>query len=382
MQKSLIVLATVLSLTIPGGAFAMQTQTLDFAEGRINADWVGQGDIKMQQAKDGILLETGNGTGLLLTTLAANFQPQASVIQAASPVPSRFYFAWIMTSGPGHSTFTMPINLTTGTEEEQDFSLQRETEWRTGEKKIGIVLPPHTTIMLMRIELKKWNMFEQSLEVVKSFWTFDELRPYSINFVWGPQVGLNSFERSQLYTNLPPAYYSGTLILNAAIILILLAIGATGKVRKTPQRNVILQCAVVLFAGWILLDVRMGSEFLSWVWHDRETYIAADAEERTFRDRDRFYDFAEFSKQYLKNRNSYVFFAEHPWPYLGAMRYVTYPSIPGIDYFTDDTWVIYQRADMGVDQAGHMTIDGQSVSPAGKVLGRFDKNSFIFRVSK
>ncbi len=358
----------------------MKTQLLDFAEGRINADWAGQGDITMKKQRDGILLESGNSTGMLLTTLPASFQPEIGIIRAASPVPTKFYFAWVMMNMEGQDTMTMPFGLATGESEEKVFSLRGKREWGIGEKKIGIILPPRSTILLMNIELQQPNIVDTVTEVIRSFWVLDEARPYSINFVWGPLIGMNSAERSQLYDLMPPPYYSGTFAIYVIVAGIIILLLAARSMRKTSRRSLFIRCGVVMFVAWLFLDMRMGVEFLSWVSHDHTTYIS-QSEERVFRDRERFYDFAEFAKPYVQNRTSYVFFAERPWPYLGNMRYLTYPSIPGIDYEKDDTWVIYQRADMGVNEEGRLTVDGTPVTPAGTILGRFDASSFVFRLA-
>lgn len=359
----------------------MKTQVLDFAEGRINANWAAQGDITMQKQRDGIVLQTGGSTGMLLTSLSASFQPEVVILYAASPVPTRFYFAWLMMDDQAQGTMTLPFALMTGQLEEQFLSLRGNGAWGKGEKKIGIVLAPNSTIKVQTIELQRPNILEKAMEAVRSFWKLDEARPYSINFVWGPLIGLNNAERSQLYDSLPPLYYSGTLIMNAVVALVIVVIFALGSMQKISHRTVIIRSGALLLFAWIVLDLRMGSEFISWVAHDHATYIS-QSESRTFRDRGQFYDFAEFAQQYVENRTSYIFFAERPWPYLGNMRYLTYPSIPGIDYMKDDTWVIYQRPDMSVNGEGRLTVDGEPVTPAGTLLGRFDASSFVFRLAK
>lgn len=369
-----------LAICLPDSGYAMTTRVLDFARGQINADWAGQGDISMEQATSGVLLRSGNGTGMLTTTLDEVFQPQSGVIRVASETPQSFSFIWTMMSDASRTTFTVPFDVITGGE--KVFSLHGKPEWRVGKKKIGILLPPQTTLMLKNIELRQNNRIEQLLHAVASFWVFDELRPYSINFVWGPQIGWNAIERQQLYDVQPPISLSGTLAAYGIILMIIIGILGSGLYRKTSKTTIVRRIGILLIGAWILFDVRMGSEFLSWVWHDHTTYIAAEAGEREFRDRNAFYDFAAFAAPFVADRESYVFFAEYPWPYLGNMRYLTYPSIPGIDYMNDDTWVIYRRPDMAVSAAGQMTVDGEPVSPQGTVLGRFDDHSFIFRITK
>ncbi len=374
----LLIAALALSVTMPAKAQALESQIYEFAEGNINADWSGKGQLTIRKQRDGILLQTQNGTGMLLTTLGPDIHADSIVIHSASPVPSEFFFSWNLV-GQNHTIFTVPFVLSTGGNETTELSL--EGNWQPGDHTIGIILPPQSSLLLRSIELQNWNILEQTLEAVRSFWTFDALRPYSINFVWGPHIGWNPTERHQLYDALPPVYLSGTLAMQTVLLFTVVGIIGLGLWRQSSRKQTFRRIGFVFLCAWIMFDVRMGSEFLSWIQHDHQTYIAAEEGERVFRDRNAFYDFADYASPFVADRKSYVFFAEYPWPYLGNMRYLTYPSIPGIDYLKDDTWVIYRRSDMGVDESGRVTVDGEAVTPQGKILGQYDAHSFIFRVT-
>lgn len=239
-----------------------------------------------------------------------------------------------------------------------------------------------TAVVISAPVLASAMTLEPVIEAGRSFWTFDEARPYSINFVWGPQISLHPEDLSRLYATLPPPYYSGTFALNILIAVTLLLIIGIGITGKTSRKTIVSGCSILFLCTWAFIDLRMGSEFLSWVMTDHQTYITANPEQRTFRDRKQFYDFAEFTKPYLTDRASYVFFARQPWPYLGNMRYLTYPSIPGIDYAHDDTWVIYDRPDVILDAEGRLSTEGIAITEPGMIVGRFDESSFVFRLTK
>ncbi len=224
--------------------------------------------------------------------------------------------------------------------------------------------------------------FEPVIEAGRSFWTFEPERPYSINFLWGPQIGFTEAERGKLYAALRPPYHSGTFALNIATTGALLLMIGIGIMQRASRQTIFVRWSIFVLCAWVFFDLRMGSEFLSWVIHDHQTYITATAGERTFRDRKQFYDFAEFTKPYVTDRASYIFFAKQPWPYLGNMRYLTYPSIPGIDYAHDDTWVIYDRPDIMMDADGRLSTEGIALTEPGTIAGRFDESSFVFRLTK
>ena len=136
---------------------------------------------------------------------------------------------------------------------------------------------------------------------------------------------------------------------------------------------------LLLSAMWLLFDIRMSTQYLSWVIHDYQTYSGQSEETRTFRDRKRFYDFAEAAAMTVNDRERYIFYAQHDWPFLGNVRYITYPVLPTGIPRKDDTWVIYDRPDVSVNEDGSLEYDGQVLSSPGKVLLQFDEVSFIFR---
>jgi hypothetical protein len=240
-------------------------------------------------------------------------------------------------------------------------------------------------VTLHAVDFLRWSLLEQMAQATTSFFVFDEYRPYSINFVWGPLLAMNQLEAESLYQTLPPRQLYAMVPLNLILALGLLLI-TVWHFKKSPagsrKRRIVRHGIVLVLALWILMDLRMGSEFLSWVKHDHTTYISAPAGVREFRERGRFYDFGAYAKNLVSDRTTYVFLAQQQWPYLGNMRYITYPSIPGFDIENDDTWVIYDRPDMNVNAAGQITIDGEPVTPAGQILGRFDATSFVFRITQ
>lgn len=357
----------------------MQTETYDLRAGLVNARYEGKGTITMKQEANGILLSTGDGTGILLTSGLPGFMPEAASLFLAAARDTEVRFVWTRVGNAFSSvTFRVPAGNTLPI----SFSLRQQPQWKPTLESVGLLIPPRSQILLNRMDFIRWSWGEKLTEAVKSFFIMDKYRPYSINFVWGPLLALNLIEEHAAFHNLPPQQISATFALNIGLLAVLPLLALWARFRKPPEmriRFVIRNFIIILLTAWVLMDLRMGSEFLSWVSADRASYIAAPAETRTFRDRDRFYDFAAFVKPYVFDRGSYAFFAQEAWPYLGNMRYLTYPSIPGINVDRDDTWVIYSRPDIGVNDAGQVTIDGQAVSAPGKILARFNQASFVFR---
>lgn len=366
------------------GAFAMETHTFDFAKGQINAEWQALGPIKIEQVPDGLLLTTGDATGAILTDSQLPWTAQAGRLTSAGPAEAEVKFVWAYPAEADPKTYSVSADVPLDRLAVTSFDLTHVGSWHGGEKRIGIALPPHTVVLVSKLEFARWNPLEQLAETSASFWWMDQYRPYSINFLWGPQLASNPVARQHAYIDQPPVTLSTTFVLMAGLLALTLLAGgwyAMSGRTAAKRRTALLVTGAAFAACWLLLDVRMGMEFLTWVEHDRTSFMTASPPARTFRDRDNFYDFAAFAAPLVSDRNTYLFFAEREWPYLGNLRYLTYPAIPGNAFDTDDTWVVYRRPDLTVNAEGRLALNGTAISGSGKVIGKFDDGSFVFRVS-
>lgn len=191
-------------LYVPATSLAMQTQSFEFHAGEINATWEGKGPITMEQRPDGILLRS-TGTGLFITDDELKIAPQLGSLTISNEKASSAFLLWVYDRDENGTNYTQSIFLPRGEKIVTSFSLSEVKNWHPYAKKIGIALTPGTQILLHRIDFNALNPFERMLERVRSFWTFDEYRPYSINFLWGPQIADNPVLRSTMLLDLPPS---------------------------------------------------------------------------------------------------------------------------------------------------------------------------------
>lgn len=365
---------------MPQDASAYAKQVFDLRTGEVNADWQGVGDISMQRRGDGIFLTSGAGTGYFLTDTQTTFHPDVAQIVFSAPSVTKVLFVWSFPENP-HSKTSFLETTASPVAGGSTLLLNQSPDWKTGTKRIGLLLPPNSTLLLQRIEFYQWNFSEKLSGFFRSIVTLDDMRPYTINFVWGPYIAWDPLSAEEVYQHLPPLATSATRLINVTIgvVILLLLVGQT-KFGRMVRRHVTGRRVFVLICGlWLLVDLFMGIQFLSWVRHDQKTYISGVEGIREFRDRKNFYDFAEFVKPLLKDRSRYIFVAESPWPYLGNIRYLTYPSIPAFNIVEDDTWVIYNRPDFQVSDAGQLIVEGDAITQPGQLLGVFDDGSFVFR---
>ena len=231
-----------------------------------------------------------------------------------------------------------------------------------------------------------YTTFEKIAAVWRSFWTFESLNAHSINLIFGPVITTDGgpFDKIfqwQTYATSANAYFL-LLIALAGIALLFYAFVQTHRGRDwtSARRSLLINYFLLIGAIWLLYDFRMGLEFVRNVAQDHVQYIAAPVSERTFREHGRFYDFVEFADEFIADREGYEIFLPDIWPYYGAIKYLTYPRKPNKDEPIYDTWLIFDRWDIYVDDGRLFGVDVDApFSRRGEILERFDDTSFIFR---
>lgn len=374
-----------LLLLLPRLASAAQMQSYDLRDGKRTVEWKGIGDVVGTRVADGIRIQS-TGTGILVADLTFSSPlPEAGMLTTSSENDVYMYVVWSVENGSGPIiTYAAPVVVPAGQLVETPLFFEQYDRWEPKIVRFGFQFRPGTDIVVRSVTLGRWNALERALHTLLSFWTLDEYKPYSINFVWGPFLAPNPIQRQFLYGTERPNGESATEWAYKLIILLAVAcvvyVVVKVKEREVRRARLIRLLLVGALSFWLLFDLRLGAQFLSWVWTDQRQYIGQAEARRTFRDRGTFYDFAAFAAPHVRDRATYVFFAPQEWPYLGNMRYLTYPAIPGNDAVHDDTWVVWDRPDITVSEAGQILYDSAPFTEPGKVLGRFDEHSFVFRI--
>ena len=231
-----------------------------------------------------------------------------------------------------------------------------------------------------------YSPLEKLYGIWKSFWLFEPFNAHTINILLGPTITTDTGP-IDTYVNwrLLSLAVNAPIMLGLALFGIALLIWGVWHVRTLGRDSrdiihvILRRFLIVVLAVWVIYDFRMGWEFVSGVAQDHVQYISKDSSQRTFRDRDRFYDFAAFTKELVEDREYYEVFLPDQWPYFGNIRYETYPSLPNAGDPISDTWVIYNRPDIWVNEEGKLVLGDMPFSNPGEVIGRFDEWSYVFR---
>ncbi len=236
------------------------------------------------------------------------------------------------------------------------------------------------------VRLLRYSLWEKLRGAWQSFWILEPFRPHMINVLIGPVIVPDPVSFSPTREILPLR-----ISVNAYILLLFILLGIAlflyaallawvrGLSWSTLRRRMLTRFLLCIAVAWVFYDFRMSTEFFRAVAIDAEQYKSVPPESRTFRDLDRFYDFALFTQDLVSDREQYEIFAPDSWQYFGLLQYYTYPALPNDGEPVSDTWVVYARPDITLGEDARLYHAGEAFTQPGILLGRFDASSFVFR---
>jgi hypothetical protein len=260
-------------------------------------------------------------------------------------------------------------------------------QWNWRSEQFAIAFPAGSEVVIEEIQFRYWPFYERAIERWKSFWTFDSFRPYSINFLWGPLLAGNSPQRTTLFDTLPPSAPSVTRYFY--VVLAIVAVASIIAGRKQWRRDK----AIGWFLGtfvllWLIFDVRMGAEILSYAANDVKTYVFAEQDDRQLRNFQFIHATVERMVPELQKHATFAMVTPQGEVYFPILRYYAYPSVILPDPATwsgATAWAVIDRNDIWVDEAsrlreGPKNGSGKILTPPGHVAVPVNDSTFLFVV--
>ncbi|MBI1812389.1 hypothetical protein HYR82_01235 [Candidatus Peregrinibacteria bacterium] len=370
---------------LPFAAHAEQSTVWNFQNADALKPWNVQG-LSVDPTAEGFHI-TGQG-GMIRDTLLSHPVDVVDVTFARSQAAS-IALLWHVPGAPQQEVIQLPVQLNGAQPETIPIDLSRYPQWDRNTDVFGLGFPLNTDLVLQSMTLRGWSLGEKIAEAWRSIWTFDEEKAYSINFLWGPILVTNPVARAQLYQTLPPFGWSVNRVFYAVIALAGIAIAGAAICRGVPLRDrsgrrpYILTFLGIVAALWLLYDVRMGSELLSYAAKDYRTEISQPPGQRIFRNYENFYDIVDRSLPFLTRDRRYVMEVPKGIEHLMTVALsMTYPSTP---LFPEEnvgpeihTWLIFRRGDIHVNDHGQLAQGSTVLSPPGRTVMQFDPTSFLF----
>jgi hypothetical protein len=386
----LVRLKTSLLLTLLGLAFtplahAETDTTWDFRDANMQVD--AQGLTNVTKTADGLHIQTSSD-GFLYWSKPFTQPVDVMTLHVIGATASDPGLIWHPLIAPAGDTTQLYFHIDPQPDLQDVNVVTNDNplwDWHTDQ--FGIGFPAGTDVVLQSITLRNYSTWEKATEAWNAFWTFDQFRPYSINFLWGPLFTFNAISRAKLFDHLPPFGISADrlfyMVIGLGIVLGALCVVLMKDKKKAKRRAaaIILGTFAVV---WVIFDVRMGAEILSYAFHDYNTYIAPEENAKTFRTHGSFYTIANEMMPAIMQVPRYVVVEPNDSPFYENLRYMSYPSIPmHVDQNTTGVtlWAVFQRNDVRMD-AMHRLIDakGHILSPPGHLSKDFGGGTFLFAV--
>ncbi|OGJ54123.1 hypothetical protein A2880_03030 [Candidatus Peribacteria bacterium RIFCSPHIGHO2_01_FULL_49_38] len=378
------ILAILTALAIPFLAHAMQETVWDFSR-RIPGEWQFFDCNEGYPTDRGLYVYTEKPCRFF-RELQLDHPIDALTFTVQTPIKTHATFLWHVRGSPMGHMVQLPFDIP---ESKEPVTLQINpssfgTQWDPHADRIGIALNHRGELLIREIRLQHWSRFEKLREGFLSFWTFDTFRPYSINFLWGPVVGLNPVWRSELFMIPPPkGWFSGY------VFYPLIVLAGMISIRMRIQQYALGVFFLSFTALWLIFDLRMGLELLSYVKTDLQHYVLAQTGQRRFRAFEDFYEVYEKSFPYFKGEQRYGIAPIDGSPFASLASYITYPKeilTPGAILAGKESppvWLVYRRNDMRIDPEGRLVwirSDGtHPISNPGEIIDVFSDESFLFR---
>ena len=370
-------------LLLPLAAQAEDVTTWNFGDPNAVGQWVVQ-ELVTQQAEEGLYVRAD--TDGFLQVPARFVQPfHVVTLTVTSPATTKASLLW---NTKGTTQFAeLPFAIPVGQYQTIDIVTSEHREQNPHPVAIGIFLEQGTELMIHDVAVRGWSLSERIGYAAKSFWKVDEYRPYSINFLWGPLIAQNPVSLQYLYEKLPPPSPSATRIFYVILGIALLSVLATWVLRKMQSVDArALGIFFALAAGlWLLFDLRMSVEVLSYVRDDVKAYVLPEPGKRMLRTHLDLYDMLFRILPTLQQENRYALLYPPEGQHYSMYRYFTYPSLP-ITQEKDLTgitnWVVVDRPDLKVNAEGRIAgSDGVPLSPPGRITLQLNKYGYLFTVN-
>ena len=323
------ILITVFVL-IPCITHAKQTITWDFTNSQTPpGKWEVRKFTNTTPTDEGLVINTQED-GYMTTKKPFDRNVDAVTVFIKTNTTMEVIFFWKEFGGTEDGFRQLPF-LVEAKPDVQEINVDMSTayKWSAMTPEFGFALPAGANAVITRIELSRWNVFEKLRYGFLSFWKFDKFTPQAINFLWGPWLTFNPVAHESMLLKDPPLGYSGSWTLYLIFVISIIWCGVQIMRSKITRKKASVILATVFALLWLVFDLRMGSEILSFAKTDIRDYASKSLGERNLRNYLSFPDTAEEAIPILIQNPPYFFIGPTGKSlYFAGMRYFSYPDLP------------------------------------------------------
>lgn len=381
--RSVVTFGFLLLLPLP--ALAKQEVEWSFLNSALNGRWEVRNLNPPDAQENGLHIQTDKDGFIVRETADLPFGIDAVTVQLSANRPMDAALLW--SKGSAEALLQKQFTLEgTGMTERVGISLSGEHDIQT----IGLAFPAGAEVTVQSLTVHHWNPFEKAMEMLKSFWMFDRIMPYSINFLWGPIIASNPIARETLFDTQPPPGHSGIwlfyIVLGIAGLSAVLwkAVGNGKRRTKLGFSRATMMILGVAALCWFTFDVRMSAEYWSTVIFDVRGFVTQPPADRNYRNFENIYDIVTISTKHLAEREKFVYLSDYPQ--LGGMvRYFAFPNLPVTPEKAPEgtrSWLVFRKEGAEVSANGELKLGDKVLAGPGTVVEKFIDGSFLFQTQQ
>jgi hypothetical protein len=345
--------------------------------------------VELQTTKGGLYIATPQDGYIIWTGHPLEGPAEVITIRIQASRPAKAALLWEAPNGPENQLVQLAFDVPPSTQmQDIDIVVAGYPQWDWHTDKFGIAFPAGSEATVEEIRFRHWPFYERVIERWKSFWTFDEFRPYSINFLWGPLLAGNGPQREALFKTLPPSAPSVTRGIYGLFIVAGIAAYLIGRTQWRRAKTI--GWMTLLFAVvWLAFAFRMDAEILSYAVHDLKTWTFTEPlSAKRMRNYEDVHATVFAMAPELQQHDSFAMLVPYREVYFQMLRYYAYPSVilPEPATWSGATaWAVLDRDDVWVDDQNRLRLGkdpatAQILTPPGHVAVPFKKSSFLFTV--
>jgi len=171
-------------------------------------------------------------------------------------------------------------------------------------------------------------------------------------------LNFNPIARADMYLMDPPLGASGMWVVYIILAIFGLRAGKNIVKHNQSQAKALVMFLSVVGVIWVVMDLRMGSEILSYALTDWKDHVLQKPGEKNLRKHRSFHDTVSDALPTLTSSGSYFFIGPGKTIYFSAMRYLTYPTRPiqsGPKFNEAKYGLIFGTTDAVINDSGQLT---------------------------
>ena len=251
--------------------------------------------------------------------------------------------------------------------------LANKLEYRDTIEQLGLIFGGRPGwVEIDSIEILPFSLSRYLLDQWSEFMAPRRLHPGAINSLQSPRLFNKSFI---------------SWINKLALIVLLIGIILYYKSAKNNRARIAVRTGLVILVFWIVYDLRDTYSQFKIVEEVHQAYVKPPPEAKTFPALGDFYRLVQFCREVIPEDAVFQLLPKPYWPFDCRIKYYLYPrhmeSEKTKSFYGDNVpryYIIYNDPQLTFDPDREQILDrtGKAISKKGKVIARYNRDSFIF----